>query len=206
VPVYAAVLGLGLEQFKGDFDSTPGPAEVAIQSLVSVLVVSPLIAVMALHALREIADERPPRAGQSIMAGLDAFSIVFWPVLIALVVAASTFLLIVAPFVLLLRWYFIPQLVVIDGKRGPEALRASWELTRGQAWRAAGLIIAAYVLFRLGSALLATPIAIAAKQLDSAALSLAATTFADLLTAAPVAIFATLLYFDLRSREGALRR
>lgn len=206
VPVYAAVLGVGLEQFKGDFDSKLSPGEVAISSLVSFLVVGPLVAVMALHALRELADERRPGAGRSIVAGFDAFSIVFWPVLIALVGAASTFLLVIVPFVLLLRWFFVPQLVVVEGKRGTEALRASWELTRGQAWRAAGLIILAYALFRLGSALLATPIAIAGKEFDSAALGLAATTFADVLAAAPIGIFAALLYFDLKSRQAALRR
>jgi hypothetical protein len=206
VPVQAIVLGVGLGQFSGGYDSTPRPQGAIVPAIVQVLVVGPLVAVMALHALREIADGRKPRAGQAIQAGLDAFSVVFWPVLIATLCEAGTAITLIVPFVLLVRLYFVPQLVVLEGKRGPEALRASWELTRGLAWRTAGLILVVHLLFELAGALVATPLAAVAKSVDSEAVSLGATTLAEMLVAAPLGIFAALLYYDLGTRQAALRR
>jgi hypothetical protein len=206
VPVHAIVLGVGLGQFSGGYNSTSAPASAAIPAVVQVLVVGPLVAVMALHALQEIAAGRKPRAGESIQAGLDAFTLVFWPVLIALLCELGTAITVIGPLILLVRWYFVPQAVVLDGKRGTDALRASWELTRGFAWRAAGLIVVVRILYGLAGALVTTQLAAVARSVDSEAVSLGATTLAEVLIEAPLGIFAALLYFDLRSRKAALAR
>jgi hypothetical protein len=204
VPVHAIVLGVGLGQFSGGYDSTDAPASAAIPAVVQILVVGPLVAVMALHAVQAIAAGEKPHAGRSIQAGLDAFGLVFWPVLIALLCELGTLITIIGPLVLLVRWYFVPQAVVLDGARGPAALRASWELTRGFAWRAAGLIVVVRIIYGLAGALIATPVAAVARSADSEAISLAATTLSEVLIEAPLGIFAALLYFDLRSRKAAL--
>jgi hypothetical protein len=206
VPVNAIVLGVGLGQFTGGFESTTAPASTAVPLLVRLLVVIPLVAVMVLDAVLEISAGRTPRAAKAIQSGLDAFTPVFWPVLIAVVCEAATLITIVVPLLLLVRWFFVPQVVVVEEKRGPEALRASWELTRGFAWRVAGLVVVGQLLFVLAGALVAAPLAALARSLDSEAVLLAANTLAEVLIAAPLAIFSTLLYFDLRSRHGALAR
>lgn len=206
VPVHAIVLGVGLGQFSGGYDSTPAPASTLVPGLTRLLVVSPLIAVMMLDALRAIAAGRKPRVAGTVQAGLDAFGAVFWPVLIAVLCMAGTLVTVVIPLVLLVRWFFVPQTVVLDKKRGLEALRASWELTRGFAWRVAGLVFLVQLLFYLAGALAATPLAALGRSLDSEAVALAATTFTEVLVAPPVGIFAALLYYDLRSRHSALAR
>jgi hypothetical protein len=206
VPVHSIVLGVGLGEFSGGYNSTPAPASALVPALVQLLVVGPLVAVMVLDALGEIAAGRKPRAVRSIQAGLDAFAVVFWPVLIAVLCEVATAVTIIGPLILLVRWYFVPQLVVLEKRRGADALRASWELTRGFAWRVAGLVLIVHLLFELGGALIATPVAAIARSADSEALSLAATTLAETLVAAPLGIFAALLYFDLRSRQAALGR
>src|SRR4051812_30566510 len=81
-----------------------------------------------------------------------------WPVLIAVVLELGTLVVLVG-FVLIVRWYLVPQVVVLDGKRGTDALRASWELTRGFAWRTAGLIILVQFLYQLAGGLIAEPVA-----------------------------------------------
>jgi hypothetical protein len=192
---------VGLGQFSGRYDSTPKPASGIVPLLVQLLVVQPLVAVMALHAVREIAAGRKPRLGPTIQAGLDAFAIVFWPVLIAVLCEAATLITIVVPLVLLVRWYLLPQVVVMEGKRGTDALRASWELTRGFAWRTAGLIVVVQLLFALAGALVSTPLGALARSADSEALALAATALAEVLVAAPLGIVAALLYFDLSARQ-----
>jgi hypothetical protein len=206
VPVYAVVLGVGLGQFTGGFDSTPAPASTLVPWLAQLLVVTPLISVMMLDALRALAGGRRPRFASTVEAGLDAFGRVFWPVLIAVLCMALTLFTVILLPVLLVRLYFVPQVVVIEDRRGTEALRASWELTRGFAWRVAGIVLVVQLLFYLAAALVATPLAALGRSLDSDAVSLAATTLAEVLVAPPVGIFAALLYFDLRSRKGALAR
>jgi hypothetical protein len=206
VPVHAIVLGVGLGEFTGRYDSTPKPESSIVPILVQVLVVGPLVAVMALRAVQTIAAGEKPRIGETIQAGLDAFSVVFWPVLIAVLCEAATAITVIVPLVLLVRWYFVPQVVVVDKARGTAALTASWELTRGSGWRIAGLILVANLLWALVGGLISTPLAALAKSIDSEAVSLAAATLAETLVAAPLGIFAALLFFDLRSRAGAKAR
>ena len=204
VPVYAIVFGVGLGQFKGGYDAGIPSAAAPVPILVQVLVVDPLVAVMVLHALRETAARGNPNVGRSIQAGLDVFAAVFWPVLIALVCEIGTLITVIVPLVLVVRWYFVPQLVLAEGRRGTEALSASWELTRGFGWRTAGLIVVGRLLYALAGGLLATPLGIVAKAVDSQALSLAATVFGEMLVAAPVGIYGALMYFDLRARQSAV--
>jgi hypothetical protein len=200
VPVYAIVFGVGLGQFKGGYDAGVPSAAAPVPILVQVLVVDPLVAVMVLYALRDLAARGKTEAGKSIQGGLDVFAVVFWPVVIALLCEIGTLVTVVVPLVLLVRWYFVPQLVLAEGRRGTDALRASWELTRGFAWRTAGLIVVGRLLYALAGGLVSTPIAVLAKALDSQAVSLAATAFGETLVAAPVGIYAALMYFDLRAR------
>jgi hypothetical protein len=206
VPVHAVVLGVGLGQFSGGYDSTPAPASTLVPGLTWLLVVIPLMSVMMLDALLAMAEGRKPGFASTVQAGLDAFGRVFWPVLIAVLCMAGTIITVVIPVLLLVRWFFVPQLVVLDGARGTAALRASWELTRGFAWRVAGLVFVVQILFNLAGALAATPLAALGRSLDSEAVSLGATTLAEVLVAPPVGIFAALLYYDLRSRKAALAR
>jgi hypothetical protein len=204
VPVDSVVLGVGLGQFTGGYNSTPAPASSLVPVLVRLLVVTPLVAVMVLDALVDISAGRKPSAAKAIQAGLDAFTRVFWPVLIAVLCEVAAFVTIVFTLVLIVRWFFVPQVVVVEGRRGTEALRASWELTRGFSWRVAGLVLIVQLLFVLAGGLVATPVAALAKSLNSEAVQLAANTLAETVVAAPLGIFAALLYFDLRSRQGAL--
>jgi hypothetical protein len=204
VPVVSVVLGVGLGQFTGGYNSTPAPASALVPVFVRLLVVTPLVAVMVLDALVDISAGRKPHAGKAIQAGLDAFTRVFWPVLIAVLCEAVGLATVVLFFVFVVRWLFVPQVVVMEDRRGTEALRASWELTRGFSWRVAGLVLVVQLMFLLAGGLVAAPLAAVAKSLDSEAVQLAANTLADTVIAAPLGIFAALLYFDLRSRKGAL--
>jgi hypothetical protein len=207
VPVHAVVLGIGLEQFSGGYDSTSAPASGWVRIATHALVTGPLVAVIALHALRQLADgARRPRVGASIQAGLDAFAVVFWPVLLGELGMLAAIVTIIGFFVLLVRWYFVPQVVVMEGARGTQALRASWELTRNFGWRTAGFLVVGNVLYGVAGQLISTPVDAVARGVDSEAVGLAATTLAETVAAAPIGIFVALVYFDLRSRQRALVR
>jgi hypothetical protein len=68
------------------------------------------------------------------------------------------------------------------------------------------VVLVVQLVFVLAGALVATPVSVLARSLDSEAIQLAADTVADAVVASPLGIFAALLYFDLRSRQGALAR
>jgi hypothetical protein len=201
VPVDAAVLGLGLGQFSGHYDSARLTTVSVVDLVARLLVTGPLVTVMALHALTDLSKEQRPRLGSSIMAGLEAFRTVFWPVLVAFVAEAATLFLLLLGLVLFVRWYFVPQLVVVDRQRGLAPLNASWELTRGFALRTAGTVLVTNFLFQAVAGSLAGPLLSAAKSADSQALVVAYVTLSDLIIAVPIGLVASLLFFDIRARR-----
>ena len=63
--------------------------------------------------------------------------------LAAVGVALGLLLLVIPGIYLAVRWFFVPQAVVVENARGPAALRRSRELTSGTWWRTFGIILLA---------------------------------------------------------------
>ena len=55
VPVLLAVEGIGLEKLTASYDDSPTVAEAAVPTVVSFLVVTPIITAICIHALRSVA-------------------------------------------------------------------------------------------------------------------------------------------------------
>jgi hypothetical protein len=219
LPAEAIVSGVGLGMFGAGYDSKRPLAADLMPQVVQVLVTTPLIATIALFALLDLADERRPSVRTAIQRGLDAFAAVFVPVLAAVGMEALVTLLLVVPlalavssafvptlvipFALAVRWYFVPQAVVHGGSRRLAALRASWDLTRGSAWRVFGVVALAYIALLWAAGLVSLPLIVAARSADSGALVVAANVVTQSLAAPAIAILSGLLYFDLRARARA---
>jgi uncharacterized membrane protein len=202
LPVHLIVEGVGMEQLTAGFDDSPTTVEAAIPTLVSFLVVAPLINAICIHALHTVAEGTRPRARQPITAGLDAFAPIFFAVVLAgLGIALGLVLLILPGIYVAVRWYFVPQTVVVEGARGAAALVRSGELVRGMWWRTFGLIVLANLAAFLPGVLLITPFDQLADSSDRAIWSLVGTMAAETITAPFVALFSTLLYYDLRARR-----
>jgi hypothetical protein len=216
-PAQAIVSGVGLGQFSKGYDSTPPLAASTIPLAVQALVTSPLIAAMCVYLLTDLSESRPVSAWRAIQRGLDAFGPVFVPVLTALAAEALLTILFVVPLALALgfafvptvilpvilavRWYFAPQAVVVGGARRLQALRDSWELTRAQGWRVAGIVFLVLVTFQTASGLLSTPLVALARSADSGALLVASDVFGQTLATPAVAVVAAFLFYDLRARR-----
>jgi hypothetical protein len=207
VPVHLVVSGVGLEQITADYDRSPGVAEAVIPTLVSFLVVAPLINAICIHALRSVAEGGRPRARNSIVEGFEAFAPIFLAILLAAVgIAAGLVLLILPGIFLAVRWYFVPQAVVLEGARGPAALSRSWDLTGGFWWRTFGILVVGNLIALLPGLLVSAPLAAVAESTDRAAWSLVGAIATETITAPFLALLSTLLYYDLRARrrEAAL--
>ena len=203
VPSELIVSGVGLEQLSGRYDSTPSFAEAAIPGAVSFLVVSPLITAICVLALRSVASGDSPRAREALVRGFEMFTPLFFAVLLAALGIALGLLLIVPGIYLFVRWYFVPQAVVLEDMRGVAALRASSRRVEGFWWRAFGLIVLVNVVAVLLGFVIGAPFAAAADSTNRAVWSLGGQILASVITQPFAALYSTLLYFDLRQRGRA---
>ena len=202
IPVHVAVEGIGLEMLTGPYDDSPELAEAAVPTVVGFLVVSPIITAICIHALRSVAGGERIGAGQAFVSGFEAFTPLFFAVALAAIGIAAGFLLLVVPGIYVaVRWFFVPQAVVIERARGPQALVHSGEVTQGFWWRTFGLVILVNLAAALPALLLTAPFTAVAASTDDAVWSLAGTIAAECVTAPFVALFSTLLYYDLRVRR-----
>jgi hypothetical protein len=207
VPSQVIVGGIGMEQLTADYDSTPGWAETSIAAAVAFLVVAPLITAICVHALHSVAAGGSPGAREAIVKGFEAFAPIFFAVLLAAAgVALGLFLLIVPGVYLFVRWYFVPQAVVLEGARNAAALRASSRLVTGAWWRTFGLVVLVNVLVGLTIVVLGAPFTALADSTDRALWALSGNILATSVTQPFVALFSTLLYYDLRERKRAAYR
>jgi hypothetical protein len=204
-PVQLIVSGIGLRQLWVDFDPTPSVAQVLLPAGVNVLMVTPLVTAMTIYVLLDLGDGRAPSAGNAIQRGLDVFTPLLLAVVMAGVGIAAGFLALIVPGVFLaIRWYFVPQAVVVEGRRGSEALSRSWELVRGSSWRVFGIVVMVSLAIGAATAAIQLPLVEVARAADSALPDLIGLILAQTLAVPAGAVVAALLYFDLRSqREGA---
>jgi hypothetical protein len=204
LPVQLIVSGVGLEELTSSYRETDNTAELLIPTIVSYLVVAPLIAAATIHLLQRLADGERPHAGRSIQAGLDVFAPVFIAVLLAgLGTAVGLALLILPGIYVAVRWYFVPQSVVIDGARTAEALRGSWRLTDGFWLRTFTVVLLANVVAYFPASLIVLPLQALAESADRQAVSLVGMILAGTLTAPFIALVSTLLFYDIRARRTA---
>jgi len=206
VPSQVIVGGIGLEQLTADYDTTPSWAETAIAAAVAYLVVAPLITAICVHALRSVAGGGSPGARQAIVKGFESFAPIFFAVLLAAAGIAVGLLVIVPGVYLFVRWYFVPQAVVLEGARNAGALRASSRLVAGTWWRTFGLVVLVNVLTALAIFVLGFPFTLLASATDRALWGLSGQILATAVTQPFIALFSTLLYYDLRERKRATFR
>jgi hypothetical protein len=203
LPVQLIVAGIGLEELTSGYQSDADTAELLIPTVVSYLVVAPLVAAATIHVLQRLAEGERPHAGRSIQSGLDFFAPVFAGVLLAGLGTALGLLLLVLPGVYVaVRWYFVPQAVVIDGARNAEALRGSWRMTSGFWWRTFAVVILANLVAFIPASLVVLPLQALAESADRQAIALAGMILTESLTAPFVALVSTLLFFDIRTRRS----
>ncbi len=206
VPSQLIVGGIGLEQLTSDYDSSPGLAETAIPAAVAYLVVAPLITAICVHALRSVATGGPPGAREAIVNGFESFTPIFFAVLLAAAGIVLGLLVVIPGIYLFVRWYFVPQAVVLEEARNAGALRASGRLVAGAWWRTFGMVLLVNLVILLVGFALGAPFTALADASDRAIWWLAGQIVAGTVTAPFAALFATFLYYDLRERKRTAHR
>jgi hypothetical protein len=201
IPVELVVEGIGLEMLTSSYDESPPLVESAVPTVIGFLVMTPIITAICIHALHSIAAGAQPSPGQVFVAGFEAFTPLFGAVVLAALGIAIGFLALIVPGVYLaVRWYFVPQAVVIEGARGPAALRRSGQIVQGFWWRTFALVLLANLAVAIPGFVLLAPFTAIAASSDQAVWALVGTILATSVTTPFVALFSTLLYYDLLAR------
>ena len=134
--------------------------------------------------------------GESYRYGFARFwSIVLVGVLSAVAIAVGFLLLIVPGFIVLTFLVCGIPALVIEDKRGREALRRSWNLVRGYGWHVFGTIIVAALINGLFSSLLTAPFG------DNYAARSIVAAIASVITMPFMALVGVFIYLDLRVRK-----
>jgi hypothetical protein len=102
---------------------------------------------------------------------------------------------------LLVRWLFVAQCVVIEDKRGFDALARSGQLIRDNWLRSFKIVLVTQLIAAIPAILVSVPLAAAAESADRELPRLAGDMLVDVVTVPFVAIVTTLLYYDLRARR-----
>ena len=204
IPVEVVVEGIGLEMLTSSYDESPSIAEAAVPTAVGFLVMTPIITAICIYALHSIAKGERPSRGEVFVAGFEAFTPLFGAVVLAALGIALGFLALIVPGVYFaVRWYFVPQAVVIEGARGPAALTRSSQVVQGFWWRTFGLVLLANIAVAIPGFLLLSPFTAIAASSDQAIWALVGTILATSVTTPFVALYSTFLYYDLLARRTA---
>jgi hypothetical protein len=202
IPVEIVVEGIGLDMLTSPYDESPPLIESLVPTVVGFLVVTPIITAICIYALQSIADGQRPSAGQVFVAGFEAFTPLFGAVLLAAIgIFAGFLVLLVRGVYLAIRWYFVPQTVVIEGARGPAALNRSTQVVEGFWWRTFGLVLLANIAVAIPGFLVLAPFSAIAASTDQAVWALVGTILATSVTTPFVALYSTLFYYDLLARR-----
>jgi hypothetical protein len=207
IPVEVAVEGIGLEMLWSEYDDSPTLAEAVVPTVVGFLVMTPIITAICIYALHSIAEGQRPSPGQVFVAGFEAFTPLFAAVLLAAIGIALGFLALIVPGIYLaVRWYFVPQAVVIEGARGPAALTRSGQIVQGLWWRTFGLVVLANLAAAIPVFVLLTPFTAIASSTDQSVWALVGTILTTSVTTPFVSLYSTLLYYDLLARRDTTTR
>ena len=202
VPVELVVLGLGLEQLSGPYDRSPDWPQTVIPAVVDYLVLTPLVTAGAIHVLVEMSRGNRIGPWEAIQRALEVFTRLFVAILlVALGVTIGLLAFLVPGIYLFFRWFFVPQAVVLEGKRDTGALRASGDVVEGRWWRTCGTLVLANLVALLPTLVLSLPFQAVAESADHESLSLVGAMLADVIATPYVAVVGTLLYFELKERR-----
>jgi hypothetical protein len=134
--------------------------------------------------------------GESYRYGFARFwSIVLVGVLSALAIAVGFVLLVIPGFIVLTFLSCGIPALVIEDKRGREALRRSWNLVRGFGWHVFGAFILAAILSGIVNGVLTAPFG------DNYAVRSITASIASVITMPFMALVGVFIYLDLRVRK-----
>ena len=201
VPVDLIFYG-GMLGWFGSYDSTPPVGTQLIATYSSLLIAQPLITAMHVAAVMAIGEGRRPTLKESFVRGGDVFLPVLGALLLTWFFTLLGFIALIIPgiYVAVRLWVVAPS-VVVENRRGMDAIRRSWGLVKDNWWRILGITIVVGIIAGVAGAILSVPGTLIADSTGSGPIALVGQIFGDAITYSFQALTATLIFFDLRARK-----
>jgi hypothetical protein len=202
-PVTLVVDGIWGGALADAADADPSLVSQAVSAALSVFVILPLVTAANALVVRDLGGGTAPAdLGAVLRAGARRFPRVLGAVALYAVLCLAGFVLFVVPGVwLAIRCYFAAQAAALDDAAPPDAMRRSSDLVRGAWWRTCGCLVATGLMLGLVGSIATSAFAAS----GNGALFVAGAAIVESVVISITAIFATLLYFDLRARETTPR-
>jgi hypothetical protein len=193
----------GTTEDVGGIEVTTRTFAVFLGATLAALAISIIISAILQAALLRGAAEGtigdPVDINASYRWGLSRFgSVLLVSILVGLAVAIGFILLIIPGIILLVMLSVSVPAVVVENKRGTDAMRRSWDLVKSHFWHVLGVIIVAALLTGLVSGL------IGAIGGSNRVVGLITGMIAQILVAPYSALVSVVLYLDLRARKELL--
>lgn len=180
-------------------------ASAIASTVVQTFVVAPLVTAMHVLVVMGLSRGEHPTVGDALRSGIRVLPVVSLAVLLYTLAIVAGFIALIIPGIWLsVRLYFAAQSAVVDGTRGVEALRRSWNLVEHYWWRTFGILIVLAIL----AGLLALPLGfvtqIIGEQADNGPLYVLGAAIGQTVALSFTALAGTILFFDLRARKPAV--
>jgi hypothetical protein len=170
----------------------------AIGTLIAVLI-SAVLQAAILRAAAQATIGDPVDVEASYRYGLKRlWSVILVSILVGLVVAVGFILLVIPGIIFLVFLSVSIPVLIVEGRRGTEAMGRSWNLVKGNFWHAFGVIVVAALIVGIISGI------IGAIGGDNWAVRWIFTAIAQILTVPFASLVSVLLYLDLRARSESL--
>jgi hypothetical protein len=203
-PYLILVDGVWGRELADGVNANPPNGQRVWSALLMIAVVQPLITAMHARVVLHLRDHRAPALGQALREGLAAFLPAAAAVVLAALLSAVGFVLFIVPGVwLLVRFSFAAQAVVVEGRRGPQALARSAQVVRGRWWSTFGRLIVLQLAGALLGLLSGYIVAAIGAAAGSPLIYVVGSVLGDAVALSFAALSSTLLFFDRRARAGA---
>jgi len=170
----------------------------AIGALIAVLI-SAVLQAAILRAAAQATIGDPVDVEASYRYGLKRlWSVILVSILVGLVVAVGFILLVIPGIIFLVFLSVSIPVLIVEGRRGTEAMGRSWNLVKGHFWHAFAVIVVAAVIVGIISGI------IGAIGGNNWAVRWIFTAIAQILTVPFASLVSVLLYLDLRARSESL--
>lgn len=157
---------------------------------------------MVVNLVRDVQDGRRDFSAGDLLRSATPFIVplIGAGILAGIGIAVGFFLLIVPGLILLTIWAVIAPVIVVENSGVIDAFGRSRQLVRGNGWAVFGVIVIAFLIVLVGAIVFT---AIAAAIADGPLLRIVFSALASTITAPISALVAAVLYFHLRTIEGA---
>jgi len=198
-PVTLIVDGIWGGALANGADAKPSLAAQGVSAAASVFLVLPLVTASNALFVRNLGKGTVPRDLRgALAAGARAFPRALGAVVLYVAAVLAGCVLFVIPGIwLAIRCYFAVQAAALDGDAPRAALRRSADVVQGQWWRTLGYLLGTGLVVGVAGSFATTAFAAS----GNGALFVAGTAVIESIVVSLTAIFATLLYYDLRVRS-----